>query len=141
MRNYELAAIFSAQADAAALKEKMKTILTENGASITAEDDWGSRALAYPIKKQSDGYYYFLTFSSDPSAISSMKKTLRLEESLLRYLIILDEHKHVFKKATSKSKKTSDAVKEINKEIEETNDEPKIEPTVESEESEEESKE
>jgi small subunit ribosomal protein S6 len=31
--------------------EKFKSILTENGATITNEENWGLRKLAYPIQK------------------------------------------------------------------------------------------
>ena len=117
MRKYELAVIFNAKDDASALKEKMKAIVSENGGTDLIEDDWGVRKLAYPIKKQFDGYYYFLKFSSEPAGIKGIKKTLYLEEELLRYLILLDEHKHVFKRKNSSKSTPSKIVDEIKKEI------------------------
>ena len=121
MRDYELAVVFSTQTDSEVLKERMKAIVTENGGSNFVEDDWGVRKLAYPIEKQSDGYYYFLKFSAEPFGISGMKKSLRLEEFLLRYLILADEHKHVFKRKDSRKTQPSTVVDEIKKEIPETN--------------------
>ena len=32
--------------------EKFKTVLTDNGATITNEENWGLRKLAYPIQKK-----------------------------------------------------------------------------------------
>lgn len=117
MRKYELAVIFNAKDDASALKEKMKAIVSENGGTDLIEDDRGVRKLAYPIKKQFDGYYYFLKFSSEPAGIKGIKKTLYLEEELLRYLILLDEHKHVFKRKKSSKPTPTKIVDEIQKEI------------------------
>jgi len=132
MRKYELAVIFNVKDDSSALKEKMKAIVSENGGTDFVEDDWGVRKLAFPIKKQFDGYYYFLKFSSEPAGMKGIKKTLYLEEELLRYLILLDEHKHVFKRKNSSKPTPSKVVDEIQKEIPHNDSEGKNAPSSES---------
>ncbi len=50
--------------------EKFKAILTQEGAEIINEENWGLRKLAYPIQKKSTGFYQLLEFKADPSVIS-----------------------------------------------------------------------
>ena len=71
-----------------ALIEKFKTLISENG-TIDNVDDWGKRRLAYEIRKQSEGYYYFIKVDAVPSMAVELEKSLRLmNETVLRYLIV-----------------------------------------------------
>ncbi|MCX7939689.1 MAG: 30S ribosomal protein S6, partial [Thermoflexales bacterium] len=49
---------------------------------------WGLRTLAYPIRKQREGYYVFTLFSLDAAAVARFEQRLRLIEDVLRYLIV-----------------------------------------------------
>jgi len=88
MRRYELAIIFKDKGNVDEPLNKVKELLTKNGALITDEDRWGSRELAYPIKKQNTGYYVIFTLNAEPSAIGTINKKLLLEGNVLRHLFI-----------------------------------------------------
>lgn len=64
-----------------------KRLLGEDG-KIEKEDLWGSKDLAYPIKKQSKGYYAHYEITADPKSAKDLDKQLRLEEDILRYLLV-----------------------------------------------------
>jgi small subunit ribosomal protein S6 len=66
--------------------EKFKTVLTDNGASITNEENWGLRKLAYPIQKKSTGFYTLLQFDADPTVIAKLDTQFRRDERVLRFL-------------------------------------------------------
>jgi len=66
--------------------EKFKTILQENGATITNEENWGLRKLAYPIKKKSSGFYCLLQFDAEPSVVAVLETNYRRDERVIRYL-------------------------------------------------------
>ena len=55
---------------------------------LTKKDLWGIKDLAYPIKHQSKGYYIHFEFEAEPASISALDKDLKMEEDILRYLII-----------------------------------------------------
>ena len=55
---------------------------------ISKEDLWGSRDLSYPIKKQNKGYYIHFEFETDPSVAKTLDKNLKVEEDILRYLLV-----------------------------------------------------
>lgn len=66
--------------------EKFKATLTESGATITNEENWGLRKLAYPIQKKSTGFYSLLQFDADPSVIAKLELQFRRDERVLRFL-------------------------------------------------------
>ncbi|MFH1535974.1 MAG: 30S ribosomal protein S6, partial [Patescibacteria group bacterium] len=56
--------------------------------TIKKEDLWGERALAYPIKRQTKGFYAHFEIEADPKDIKGLDKSLKLEEDVLRFLLI-----------------------------------------------------
>jgi len=67
---------------------RMNKLITTNGGEVVDVDEWGMRQLAYPIRKRNNGYYVNLYFTSDQDAPAKLDKTLRIEESVLRYMIL-----------------------------------------------------
>ncbi|MCM1475959.1 MAG: 30S ribosomal protein S6, partial [Muribaculaceae bacterium] len=65
---------------------KFKGILTDNGAEIVNEEEWGLRKLAYPIQKKSTGFYCLLEFKADPTVIKKLDIAYRRDERVLRFL-------------------------------------------------------
>ena len=64
-----------------------KKILGEDG-KIEKEDLWANRDLAYPIKKQTKGYYAHFQITADPKNAKGLDKALNLEEDILRFLLV-----------------------------------------------------
>lgn len=64
-----------------------KKIVGEDG-KVEKEDLWGVRSLAYPIKRQTSGYYAHYEIQADPKNAKGLDKSLDLEEDVLRYLLI-----------------------------------------------------
>lgn len=60
---------------------------TSNG-QLTKDDIWGARDLAYPIKKQTKGYYVHFEFETEPKVVIDLDKSLKVEENILRFLLV-----------------------------------------------------
>ena len=91
--------------------EKYKAILTENGATITNEENWGLRKLQYPIQKKTSGFYSLLQFDADPTIIATLETQFRRDERVLRFLSFrLD--KYAFEYAEKRKGIKSKEVKE-----------------------------
>jgi len=69
------------------LDSMVKKLVGEDG-KIEKEDLWGSKDLAYPIKKQTKGFYAHYEISADPKNAKGLDKTLKVEEDILRYLLV-----------------------------------------------------
>jgi len=88
---YELGIIIRADMDDEAYQAEMdrvRTLLDRFGATIEKEDKWGRRKLAYPIAKQTEGMYTFITFRAPSTTPYEVESRLRLMENVLRFLTI-----------------------------------------------------
>ena len=95
MRHYELVTILSPmlnQDEASAKWDEIKSFIVNREGEITAEQTWGTRRLAYPIRKGNynflEGSYYLSTFTVDNSFNRELENYLRLDEQVLRSLIM-----------------------------------------------------
>ena len=90
MHKYETVLVFQADLDEAVLNTAIETVetLIKNNGEVTKIDRWGKRKLAYPIRKQFEGYYVLMTFDSEPSEIANIKRTLGYNEQILRHIIV-----------------------------------------------------
>jgi small subunit ribosomal protein S6 len=56
---------------------------------IVRDDDWGDRALAYPIERKANAEYHLLQFKTGaPELLSEMSRTLHITDGILRFRII-----------------------------------------------------
>ncbi len=69
-------------------REDILEKVTKSFAKKTKEDIWGNRDLVYPIKKQKKGWYAHFTFEAEPNQIPTLDKQIKLEEDIIRYLLI-----------------------------------------------------
>jgi len=93
MKHYELTVILRNK-DLDNLKAKVREILTKNSATITREDPWGVKRLAYLINGEREGYYDFMLVDSEYDAVKKIGNEFNLNPNILRYMFIaLDEEK------------------------------------------------
>lgn len=95
VNQYEIVYIFdsalSEEQVAGKLERYHALVAGENGGEITAVDHWGRRQLAYPIQRKTAGYYVVAQFSTLPANLPELERFLKLDDELLRYLIVLHE--------------------------------------------------
>jgi small subunit ribosomal protein S6 len=87
MNSYYLTLVIKPDLDEKARTE-LQALVSSNVDKVEKEDLWGNKDLSYPIKKQTKGYYVHYEFQSDPSKIASLDSKLKLEEDILRYLLL-----------------------------------------------------
>ena len=96
MKNYETLIVVTPLLSDEQLKEviaKFKKTLTDNGAEIVAEDNWGLKKLAYPIQKKSTGFYHLTEFKADGALINKLEVEYKRDERIMRFLTVaLDKH-------------------------------------------------
>jgi len=95
MRDYEVVYIFKSALGTedidARLQRYHEKILAAEGSEITAVEHWGKRQLAYPIDRNENGYYVVAQFSTEPGALPEFERLLKLDDELLRHLVVLSE--------------------------------------------------
>ncbi len=91
MRNYELVFVARPDLDDNALNDVIQRVsnwITENSGQIDKVEQWGKRRLAYPIRKQNDGFYVLMNLNLMPAFVPQLERNLRYLEQVMRFLII-----------------------------------------------------
>ena len=57
--------------------DKFKAVLTNAGAELVHEENWGLRKLAYEIDKKTTGHYFLLEFKAEPTVINTLEVEYR----------------------------------------------------------------
>jgi len=119
MKNqYETVFIITPLVTEGQLKEtvaRIRDLMTNNGAEIVFENNWGLRKLAYPIKKKTTGYYQLIEFRSEPDFIQRLETEYNREEKIIRYLTTkLDKFAVEYNQRKQKEGKIQNPPKEEN---------------------------
>lgn len=116
LNHYEAVFILTPVLSDAQMKEavdKFKAVLIDNGGSITNEENWGMRKLAYPIQKKSTGFYSLLQFDVEPNVIATLETQFRRDERILRFLTFrLDKYAYEYAEKRKHLKSQPKEVKE-----------------------------
>ena len=67
---------------------KFKKLLTDKGAQIKHEENWGLRKLAYPIQKKTTGFYHLIEFEAEGSVIGDLEVNYKRDERIIRFLTV-----------------------------------------------------
>ena len=89
MEKYGIMYILSANLDDAARKaeiEKLHGILAASKANVTDVKEWGLRDFAYPIKKQTKGYYVVIKVAANSEGLKEVDGLARLDSEVIRFL-------------------------------------------------------
>jgi small subunit ribosomal protein S6 len=99
MREYELYLVIDGSAEeeavTATLNRANQLIAVGDGegtGQVIKVEARGKRRLAYPINKKPEGQDFVVTFQTSPQALPELERALKLDELVLRYLMVrLDE--------------------------------------------------
>ena len=68
------------------LEEKFENLLRLKKSSIEYKENWGLRNLAYKIRNNKKGYYFFLVHNSEPEAVNELERNFTINENVIRFL-------------------------------------------------------
>ena len=91
MREYETVFILDPNLDESQVKDevtKVESVITNMEGEITSVEPGGKRKLTYEIKGHKEGYYTLITFRSKPSSIAEIERAYKLNETILRHVIV-----------------------------------------------------
>ena len=94
MNKYELSLVVNAKIEdkvRTATVDKVKSLITTFGGTITDINEAGKKRLAYEIQKMREGFYYFIQFDAEPEMPAELEQRLRIMDNVLRYLCVRQE--------------------------------------------------
>ncbi len=92
-RRYEAVYIYDTALEDTTILEKLEKVQGLLALTEPAEvEHWGRRALAYKIGRHENGYYIISHFNAEPKVLPEFERALKLDGSVVRYMITLHEH-------------------------------------------------
>lgn len=91
MRDYELVVLLPVDGKEEGTLSTVAKTVEQNKGKVAKVDKWGVRPLAYPVGKQKEAHYFRLFVSFEPDGVGEAERTLRVNEDILRYLLVKKE--------------------------------------------------
>ena len=89
MRLYDLVLVLRPNLPDAKKKQAIDGVKTMlKGVKVTAEEDWGQKVLAYPIKKEQAGVYVKMSLESEEGVAKDFETKLFQNDTVLRHLLV-----------------------------------------------------
>lgn len=89
MRVYELVLVLKTSLSETERKKVVDTLKDWlSSVTVAKEDAWGQKQLAYPIKKETTGYYLVYSLESEKGMPSDLEKRILAQENILRHLLV-----------------------------------------------------
>ena len=91
MRDYEMVWILgggAADEKGEESAEKLRSLISSLGGEVEEVKPWGKRTLAYPIEKNTEGFYLETSFKIDPSRTSELQRAVDADRDVIRHLIV-----------------------------------------------------
>jgi small subunit ribosomal protein S6 len=92
MRRYETIVIVDAdvsESDRTSLIARIKEIIPQQEGVLIKEDLWGTKKLAYEIKKKPRGYYARYDYCGMGPVVDELERFFRIDDRVLKYLTVL----------------------------------------------------
>ena len=91
MRKFETLLLLSPELSSevrASLLESLKAVVEREGGKVLAEDLWGMRDLAYPVKKQMRGFYVRLEYAGPGALVAELERNIRIAEGIFKFVTV-----------------------------------------------------
>jgi len=94
MRRYETIAIIDPDLpdeERAGVLERTTDLIPKEGGFLVMLDEWGTRKLAYEIKKKVRGYYVRIDYCGMGSLVDEIERFFRIDDKVLKFMTVLLE--------------------------------------------------
>lgn len=97
-RQYELAYLLSPsipEEEALGHTHKLNNLIEEGRGLIQHAEQPSRRRLAYPVKKERNAYFGWISFRCEPAHITLLEKRLKTQSDLLRFMVVQQDEQKV----------------------------------------------
>ncbi|HUQ30570.1 MAG TPA: 30S ribosomal protein S6 [Pyrinomonadaceae bacterium] len=93
----------AADEDITRLNETLLQIITDQGGTVTKQENMGRRQLAYPIGRQTEGHYVLFEIDGSGREIAELERRMRVNDQVIRYITVrVDEDRRRAEKFKAK---------------------------------------
>ncbi len=69
--------------------ERVHDLIPQYKGFLIKTDDWGTKKLAYDIKKKNRGHYVRLDYCGDGALIQEMERLFRIDDKVMKFMTVL----------------------------------------------------
>ncbi len=93
MNKYESVIIINPNLEDAKVKELTERFskLVEKNGKLENVEEMGKKKLAYPVQKQTEGFYEVLHFEAEPAFIAELERVYRITDEVLKFIVVRKE--------------------------------------------------
>jgi small subunit ribosomal protein S6 len=94
MRRYETFIILDpdiSEDQRSVVLQRTSDVIQQQDGFLAFIDEWGSRQLAYEIKKKTRGYYVRFDFCGTGAVVNEMERNYRIDDRVLKYMTVLTD--------------------------------------------------
>jgi small subunit ribosomal protein S6 len=106
LRTYEVMFIIDTDVpedESARLSENLAQVVTDQGGTITKNENLGRHKLAYPIGRKNDGLYMLFEIDGSGREIAELERRMRVNDQVIRYITVrVDEDRRRAEKFKAK---------------------------------------
>lgn len=88
VNRYELVVIYPSSENELGAEKQITEKCKKRALKVVEVDKWGTKTMAYEIKKQSRGYYLRLVLEGPSESVQLLEKDLQMDDKMLRFLLI-----------------------------------------------------
>ncbi len=71
--------------------DRIRELVPQKGGLVVEFDEWGSRKMAYEVKKKKRGFYLRVDYCGSGELVNEMERQFRIDDRVLKYMTILQE--------------------------------------------------
>lgn len=90
MNKYEALFIVNPSVEDAGIKEliqKFSDLINSDG-KVESVEEIGKKKLAYPVKKNPEGFYVLINFEANGSIITELERNFRITDEVIKFIVI-----------------------------------------------------
>ena len=95
MNKYEALFIVNPSVEDAGIKEliqKFSDLINSNG-KVESVEEIGKKKLAYPVKKNPEGFYVLINFEANGVLIAELERVFRITDEVIKFIVIRKDEK------------------------------------------------
>ena len=73
----------------APLFDRVKDLITQHDGFLVKVDPWGTRKLAYDIKRKTRGFYTLVDFCGGGELVSELERFFRIDDRVLKFMSVM----------------------------------------------------
>jgi small subunit ribosomal protein S6 len=74
--------------DVTRLSDGLRQIITDQGGTVTKNENMGRRTLAYPIERKNEGIYVLFEVEGSGREIAELERRMRVNDQIIRYITV-----------------------------------------------------